>query len=128
MSIEFKSIKSIYLQIAENIRNQIMEGTLKPGDRVTSVRDLAAEYEVNRNTLLKTFALLENDGIFDSKRGVGFYISENANEIIYQSKRAEFFKEEYPEFLQKAKFLNLKSEDLKEFIEIIKQNDQNETK
>jgi DNA-binding transcriptional regulator YhcF (GntR family) len=128
MSLEFKTIKSIYLQIAENICNQIMEGTLKPGDRVTSVRDLAADYEVNRNTLLKTFALLENDGIFDNKRGVGFYVSVNAKEIIYQSKRAEFFLEDYPEFVRKARFLKLKSEELKEFIETINQNDNYEKK
>ena len=63
MSIDFKSTKGIFQQIAENLCHQILEGTLPPGERVPSVRDLAVEFEVNRNTLLRTYSILENAGI-----------------------------------------------------------------
>ena len=58
MSIDFKSTKGIFQQIADTLAHRILEGLLKPGDRVPSVRDLAEEFEVNRNTLLTACALV----------------------------------------------------------------------
>jgi len=59
MSMDFKSTKGIFQQIADNLCHQILEGKLPPGERVPSVRDLAADFEVNRNTLLRTYAILQ---------------------------------------------------------------------
>lgn len=123
MSMDFKSSKGIFLQIAENLCHQILEGTLKSGDRVPSVRDLAAEFEVNRNTVLRTYALLNDDGIFDNKRGVGYFVSDNARELIRASEKSEFFSNELPLFIQKVKMLQLNSEDLAELITQIKNNE-----
>jgi GntR family transcriptional regulator len=123
MSMDFKSTKGIFLQIAENLCHQILEGTLKSGDRVPSVRDLAAEFEVNRNTVLRTYALLNDDGIFHNKRGVGYFVSDNARELIRTSEKREFFSNELPLFIQKVKMLQLNSEDLAELITQIKNNE-----
>jgi len=123
MSIDYKSTKGIFQQIADNLCHQILEGKLTPGERVPSVRDLAAEFEVNRNTLLRTYALLNEAGIFDNKRGVGFFVSDNAIDLIRASEKAEFFSNELPMFIQKVKLLMLNSEDLIELLTAIKENE-----
>ena len=97
--MEFQSSKGIFLQIADSLCHQILEGLLKPGDRVPSVRDLAEEYEVNRNTVMRTYTILQESGIFDNKRGIGFFISENAIELVRASEKANFFNHELPDFI-----------------------------
>lgn len=128
MSIDFKSTKGIFQQIADNLCHQILEGKLIPGERVPSVRDLAAEFEVNRNTLLRTYAILENAGLIENKRGVGFFVSPNALELIQASEKELFFKNELPEFIQKVKVLKLTSADLTNLLSIIKENESYENK
>lgn len=122
MSIDFKLNKGIFLQIAENICHQILEGKLPAGGRVPSVRDLASDFEVNRNTVLRTYALLYNDGIFENKRGVGYFVSDQAVKIIRRKEKKAFFKNELPEFIQKVKLLKLTEEDLSELITTIHNN------
>ena len=123
MSIDFKSTKGIFQQIAENLCHQILEGVLIPGERVPSVRDLAAEFEVNRNTLLRTYSLLEGEGIIVNKRGIGFFVSDNALKLIRKTEKETFYKNELPEFIQKVKALKLTGDDLKELITVIKENE-----
>ena len=88
-----------------------------------SVRDLAADFEVNRNTLLRTFSLLEIEGIIVNKRGIGFFVSDNALSLIRKTERETFFKNELPEFIQKVKALKLTGNDLNELITVIKENE-----
>ena len=128
MSMDFQSTKGIFLQIAENLCHQILAGALKAGDRVPSVRDLAAEFEVNRNTVLRTYALLDDAGVFDNKRGVGFFVSENAIELILATEKAEFFNRDLPAFIEKVKMLQLTENDLSELLTVIKKNKTHETK
>jgi DNA-binding transcriptional regulator YhcF (GntR family) len=128
MSIDFKSTKGIFLQIAENICHQILEGKLPIGGRVPSVRDLSEEYEVNRNTLLRTYSLLDDAGILENKRGIGFFVSEKAVEIIQHKERIEFFKNELPDFIRKVELLKLTENDLQELITVLKQNKEYENK
>lgn len=121
--MEFQSSKGIFLQIADNLCHQILEGLLKPGDRVPSVRDLAEEFEVNRNTVMRTYTILQESGIFDNKRGIGFFISENAVELVRSNEKANFFAQELPGFIRKIKLLKLNSADLTDLVNEIKNND-----
>ncbi len=123
MSIDFKSTKGIFQQIAENLCHQILEGILPPGERVPSVRDLAVEFEVNRNTLLRTYSILEVAGIIVNKRGIGFFVAENAIELIRATEKIEFYKNDLPSFIQKVKLLKLNTEDLKDLLKAIKENE-----
>ena len=122
MSIDFKSTKGIFQQIADNLCRQILEGKLPPGERVPSVRDLASEYEVNRNTLLRTYSILEDAGVIENKRGVGFFVTENAVSIIQQNEKKEFFANDLPDFIQKVNILKITSSELKELLNIINEN------
>ncbi len=126
--MDFKTSKGIFLQIADNLCRQVLDGTLKPGDRVPSVRDLAAEFEVNRNTVMRTYSNLEEAGIFDNKRGIGFFISENALELVKAGERNVFFNHDLPEFMMKIKLLRLNSSDLVGLITAINNNDKDEDK
>ena len=121
--MEFQSSKGIFLQIADNLCHQILEGQLNPGDRVPSVRDLAAEFEVNRNTVMRTYTILQESGIFDNKRGIGFFIAENALELVRANEKASFFSHDLPDFIRKIKLLKLNSTDLNELVTEIKNND-----
>ena len=123
MSIDFKSTKGIFQQIADNLCHQILEGKLRPGDRVPSVRDLAAEFEVNRNTLLRTYAILQDTGVIDNKRGIGFFVADNAMELIRASEKNEFFTYELPEFMRKVHLLKLTEKDLTDLFTLIKNNE-----
>jgi DNA-binding transcriptional regulator YhcF (GntR family) len=125
---DFKSTKGIFLQMAENICHQILAGKLQPGERVPSVRDLAADFEVNRNTVLRTYALLDESGVFENKRGIGFFVSEHAVEMIRSTEKKEFFQNDLPEFIQKVKLLKLTGNDLSELITVIKNNEAHENK
>lgn len=121
--MDFKSTKGIYLQIVDNLCQQILQGQLKPGDRVASVRDLAAEFEVNHNTVMRAYANLQEAEIFDNKRGIGFFVSEKALELIKQTEKENFFSQDLPDFLLKVKLLQLNSADLNELLSVIKNND-----
>jgi len=121
--MDFKSTKGIYLQIVDNLCRQILEGNLKAGDRVASVRDLAAEFEVNHNTVMRAYANLQESGIFDNKRGIGFFVSEDALKLIHTQEKTTFFSEDLPDFLLKVELLKLNSADLKDLLSAIKNND-----
>jgi DNA-binding transcriptional regulator YhcF (GntR family) len=122
MSIDFKSTKGIFQQIADNLCHQILEGKLPPGERVPSVRDLAVEFEVNRNTLLRTYSILEDAAIIVNKRGIGFFVAENAVELIRKNEKTEFFNNDLPEFMRKVELLKLTESDLSDLIIILKNN------
>lgn len=126
--MDFKSSKGIFLQIADNLCRQILDGTLKPGDRVPSVRDLAADFEVNRNTVMRTYTNLQEAGIFENKRGIGFFISENAAELVRVGEKNDFYTQDLPEFILKVKLLKLNSIDLNDLLTVINNNDQDESK
>lgn len=122
MSIDFKSTKGIFQQIADNLCHQILEGKLLPGERVPSVRDLAADFEVNRNTLLRTYSILEDAGMIVNKRGIGFFVADNAVELIRNNEKKEFFSNDLPDFMRKVQLLNLTESDLSDLLNLIKVN------
>ena len=126
--MDFKSSKGIFLQIADNLCRQILDGTLKPGDRVPSVRDLAADFEVNRNTVMRTYSNLEEAGILDNKRGIGFFISEDALTLVRIEEKNDFYSHDLPEFILKVKLLGLNSSDLNDLLSAIHNNDHYEKK
>lgn len=121
--MEFKENRGIYLQIADDLCNQILGGGLKPSDRVPSVRDLAVELEVNRNTVMRSYAHLQDEGVFENKRGVGFFVAEYAIEKIKEKEKKYFFENDLPQILQKVKLLKLNSKALKTLIQELHKND-----
>ena len=77
---------------------------------------------------MRTYALLDDAGVFDNKRGVGFFVSENAIELIRATEKTEFFNRDLPVFIEKVKMLQLTENDLSELLTVIKKNKTHETK
>lgn len=75
--MEFKSNIPIYLQVVDDIKRLIAIGSLKPGDKLPSTRDLAAKYQINPNTATRVYSELESLGISFTRRGLGTFVSEN---------------------------------------------------
>ncbi|MDE6146124.1 MAG: GntR family transcriptional regulator [Muribaculaceae bacterium] len=83
--------RPIYLQIADRISNDILSGRLAAEGRVPSVRELAAESQVNVNTVVRTYELLERDGIIFNRRGLGYFVCVDAANRITEKRRQLFF-------------------------------------
>lgn len=71
----------IYIQIASELKNRIIGGQLKPGDKLPSVREIAEEFSVNPNTAQRVFIELDKDGITYIERGVGTFVKEDGNMV-----------------------------------------------
>jgi len=105
--MEFNSNKSIYLQICDAICEQILSGTLRPDERIPSVREYGAEIGVNPNTIMRSYEKLTADGIIYNKRGIGYFISPDALETVLDAQRKDFLENELPQILKRMKLLGL---------------------
>ena len=112
--MEFKNNKPIFLQIAEHICDEILQGRYPEGERLPSVREYAAAVEVNANTVVRSFDWLSQKDIIFNRRGMGYYVSEGATEKIRQSLREAFFQETLPELIQQMINLNITVEEVAE--------------
>jgi len=110
--MEFDSNKPIYLQIADSICNRILRGELKGEDRIPSVREYGAEIGVNPNTVARTYETLTDRGIIYNKRGIGFFVSENAAQSIRREAKEKFLNEELPNFIKKARLLDISLDEI----------------
>lgn len=110
--MEFNANKPIYLQINDSICERILSGDLKPEDRLLSVRELGAELGVNPNTVVRSYEKLTDAGIIYNKRGIGYFVSSNARELVLASSRKEFLEVELPRILRRMSLLGISPEDL----------------
>ena len=109
--MEFNGNKSIYLQICDAICEQILSGTLRPDERILSVREYGAEIGVNPNTVMRGYEKLTNEGIIYNRRGIGYFISTDAQKIVLEAQRTEFLQNELPLIRKKMQLLGI-SEDM----------------
>ena len=110
--MHFSENKPIYLQITEYFYDQILTKKWVDGDNIPSVRKIAVLMEVNPNTALRAFHELENHGIVSSKRGIGYFITEDAYDIVLKIKKKEFFDSILPPLFKDMKLLNISFEEL----------------
>lgn len=82
MSIEFDNNLPIYLQIMNYLKREIVTGKLKAGDKIPSVRELAAQLQINPNTVQRTFQELEREAVVETKRGLGRYVTSEEGKIM----------------------------------------------
>lgn len=104
--------KALFIKIAERLCDDILSGCYTEGALVPSVRELAAEYEVNINTALRAFELLQRDGILLSQRGIGMSVAKGARRHILSARRKEFLQHELPDFMRRMELLGLTLDDI----------------
>lgn len=114
----FSNQRPIYIQIIEQIHFKILTGEWVPDERIPSVRDLAVLYEVNPNTVMRAYEKLQSKEIIYNKRGMGYFLSSDAQETVRGKQRDEFEREELPKIFEKMSTLGISIND---FIRLYKE-------
>jgi GntR family transcriptional regulator len=112
MDREWNDSQPIYRQLRDRVIAMILDGVLKEGDPVPSVRNVAAEYRINPLTVLKAYQQLTDDELVEKKRGVGMFVKEGARNLLLKDERQKFLAEEWPRIYETIQRLGFTAEDL----------------
>ena len=85
--VDFQAGKPVYLQLADQVRHAAASGRLRPGDALPSLRPLAEELRINRNTIAKAYAELESQGVIETLPGKGYFLKNNPSALTQQSRQ-----------------------------------------
>ena len=97
----------IYRQLKEKVLEMMLDGDLKAGDALPSVRQVAADYQLNPITVSKAYQELVDDNLVEKRRGIGMYMTEGASEKLLASERERFLREEWPAMVERIRRLDL---------------------
>ena len=112
MDREWNDKQPIYRQLRDRVVAMILEGVLKEGDPLPSVRNVAAEYRVNPLTVLKGYQQLVDEDFVESRRGLGMFVKTGARHLLLQGERQKFLAEEWPRIQANIQRLGLTAEEL----------------
>jgi len=112
MDREWNDSQPIYRQLRDRVVARILDGVLKEGDPLPSVRTVAAEYRVNPLTVLKGYQQLVDEGLVETRRGRGMFINAGARVLLLQGERQKFLGEEWPRIYAAIQRLGLRPEEL----------------
>ena len=112
MDREWNDNQPIYRQLRDRVVAMILDGVLKEGDPLPSVRTVAAEYRVNPLTVLKGYQQLVDEGLVETRRGRGMFINNGARTFLLQGEREKFLAEDWPRIHETIQRLGLKAEEL----------------
>ena len=96
MDREWNDSQPIYRQLRDRVVAMILDGLLKEGDPVPSVRTVAAEYRINPLTVLKAYQQLAEEGLVEKRRGLGMFVNAGARKLLLQGERQRFLAEQWP--------------------------------
>jgi len=105
--MDFKKSQTIYMQIADFICENILSEKIKAGDKIQSVREMAASIQVNPNTVMRTYSYLQEQEIIFNKRGIGYFVSEDAAQKMKDIKKEEFIQSYLPELFKNMDLLGI---------------------
>jgi len=112
MDREWNDSQPIYRQLRDRVVAMILDGVLKEGDPLPSVRNVAAEYRVNPLTVLKGYQELVDEGLVESRRGLGMFINAGARRLLLKGERQKFLGEEWPRVYATIQRLGLNAQEL----------------
>ena len=116
MTYEWKENQPIYRQLRELVVERIMDGSFVEGEAIPSVRQVAADYQVNHLTVGKAYQELVEVGLLQKRRGLGMYVTEGARSALTRQEQQQFIDEELPAFAERARMLGL---DLNKVVELL---------
>ena len=114
MDREWNDSQPIYRQLRDRVVAMILDGVLKEGDPLPSVRTVAADYRLNPLTVLKGYQQLVDEGLVETRRGLGMFINAGARSLLLKGERQKFLAEEWPRVYGTIQRLGLKPEELLE--------------
>lgn len=112
MSIQWSDNSPIYRQLKDKLVGMMLDGDIKPGDALPSVRQIAAVYQLNPITVSRAFQELADENVVEKRRGLGMYMSENAKDQLLSSEKQRFLQDEWPVIVARIKRLGLQPENL----------------
>jgi len=112
MEREWNDAQPIYRQLRDRVAAMILDGELKEGDPLPSVRTVSAEYRVNPLTVLKGYQGLVDEGVVEARRGLGMFVKEGAAKLLLRGERERFLDEEWPRVRETIERLGLSAEEL----------------
>ena len=115
--MNFKDGLPNYIQIAERLSDEILAGHYVADMRVPGIREYAALLEVNVNTAVKAFDQLASCGILYNKRGLGYFVANEAKTLILETRRKNFFENDVPEFFKQIRLLAITPEELEKIFD-----------
>ncbi len=111
-AIEWSDSAPIYRQLKDRVVAMLLDGVLKPGDALPSVRQVAAEYQLNPITVSRAYQELVDDQLVERRRGLGMFVMEGSIKRLRSSEREHFLEEEWPQVLERIQRLGLEVADL----------------
>ncbi|WP_222564577.1 GntR family transcriptional regulator [Novilysobacter antarcticus] len=111
-AVQWSDGAPIYRQLKERVVAMMLDGELKPGDALPSVRQVAADYQLNPITVSRAYQELVDEALVEKRRGLGMYMTEGAAEKLLASERERFLTEEWPLVLERITRLGLSLEQL----------------
>ena len=112
MSVTWNDTTPIYLQLKERVVAMMLDGVLKPGDALPSVRQVAADFQLNPITVSRAYQELVDETLVEKRRGLGMYVTEGAPEKLLASEREHFLRDEWPAVVERIQRLGLRMDDL----------------
>jgi GntR family transcriptional regulator len=112
MDLEWNDSQPIYRQLRDRVVEMILDGVLKEGDPLPSVRNVAAEYRVNPLTILKAYQQLVDEELVEKRRGLGMFVKTGARNLLLQGERRKFLSEQWPRVYATIQRLGLRTEEL----------------
>ena len=112
MEFEWNDSQPIYRQLRDRVVAMMLDGVLKEGDPLPSVRTVAAQYRINHLTVLKAYQQLVDEGLVETRRGLGMFINAGARALLLRGERQKFLQEEWPRVCATIQRLGLRAEDL----------------
>lgn len=110
--MNYNTNQSIFIQIADRICDRVLSGDYKSDSRIPSVRELAVEMEVNPNTVMRSFERLQQNEIIYNKRGIGYFISPEAEQKIRRMRHNQFVEEVLPTVFKEMHLLGINISEL----------------
>lgn len=110
--MQFNNDKPIYLQLADRLSDDIVDGKYNDDDRVPSVREFGMCFEVNTNTAVKSYDMLSRDNVIYNRRGLGYFVTPGAREKIMESRRTDFMNSVLPDVFRQMRMLGIGIEEL----------------
>jgi len=112
MDREWNESQPIYRQLRDRVIAMILDGVLKEGDPLPSVRTVAEEYRVNPLTVLKSYQELVDEALVEKRRGLGMFVVEGARNVLLKGERQKFLEEDWPRIYESIQRLGLSAEEL----------------
>lgn len=112
--MDFQKQKPIYLQIADSMCERMLKDEWAAQQKIPSIRELAVSMEVNPNTVTRSYSYLEELGVIDMKRGIGFFVNKGAKKIIITTRKKTFFERELPQIFKTMDILDISFKELQQ--------------